>query len=88
MPTYTTQDDLVQAVLGLHMSDILGYDDDDEDGPNDIEISRKAATAKNDDYTMGGSIALQRRLRDLIEEYGDIFSYLVKKVDGGSTHAV
>ena len=52
MPIYTNQDDLVQALQGLHMSDILGYvDDGAEDEPNDIDISRMSATAKND-YTM------------------------------------
>ena len=44
-PTYNDPDERIQALQGLHMSDILGYDDDgaDEAGPNDIEISRMDA---------------------------------------------
>ena len=39
----------IQALQGLHMSDILGYDDDDgvdEAGPNDIDMSRMATKVK------------------------------------------
>jgi len=36
------------------------------------------AHISNDDYTVGGSDYLQSQLRGLIEEYSDIFSYLVK----------
>ena len=55
-------------------------DDDgtDEDGPNDIDISRMNGSARNDDYTIGGSPALQDKLHALIKEYDDIFSYSVK----------
>ena len=54
MPTYTNLNDLIQVLHGLHMSEILGYDDDDDGadkaGPNDIDTSRMASTAKHDDY--------------------------------------
>ena len=42
------------------MSQILGIDDErvDEEGPNDIDILRMNGSARNDDYTMGGSPAL------------------------------
>ena len=42
VPTYTDPLELSQAMQGLHMRDMLGYDDDgaDEDGVNDIDITR------------------------------------------------
>ena len=62
------------------MSQILRIDDDgaDEEGPNDIDISRMNGAARNDDYTIGGSTNLQQELHTLIKEYNDIFSYSVK----------
>jgi hypothetical protein len=62
------------------MSQILGIDDDgaDEEGSNDIYISRMTGSARNDDYTIGGSPALQENLHTLIKENNDIFSYSVK----------
>jgi len=62
------------------MSRILGMDDDgaDEEGPNDIDISRINGAPRNDDYTIGGSTNLQQELHSLIKEYDDIFSYSVK----------
>ena len=79
-PTYEDATELTQALQGLHMSQILGIDDDgaDEAGPNDIDISRMNGTARNDDYTIGGSTHLQQELHTLIKEYDDIFSYSVK----------
>jgi hypothetical protein len=79
-PTYEDTDELTQVLQGLHMSQILGIDDDgaDEDGPNDIDISRMNGSARNDDYTIGGSPALQDNLHALIKEFDDIFSYSVK----------
>ena len=46
------------------MSQLLGIDDDgaDDDGQNDIDISRMNGSARNDDYTIGGSTALQDNL--------------------------
>ena len=35
-------------------------------------------SARSDDYTIGGSLALQDNLHALIKEYEDIFSYSVK----------
>ena len=34
-PTYTNPDDVIQALQGLHISELLGFEDDgaDEDGP-------------------------------------------------------
>jgi hypothetical protein len=80
VPTYTDEDQLTQAIQGLHLSEILGFDDDgaDEEGPNDIDISRMTENAPNDDYTIGGSPELQSGIRALIGEYKDIFSYSVK----------
>ena len=42
VPTYTDPLELLQAMQGLHMRDMLGYDDDDvdEDGVNGIDITR------------------------------------------------
>ena len=59
-PTYEDANELTQALQGLHMSQILGIDDDgaDEEGPNDLDISRMNGTARNDDYTIGGSTHL------------------------------
>jgi len=78
--TYEDTDELTQALQGLHMSQILGIDDDraDGQGPNDIDISRMNGSARNDDYTIGGSPALQEDLHARIKECDDIFSYSVK----------
>ena len=42
VPTYTDPLELSQAMHGLYMRDVLGYDDDgaDEDDVNDIDITR------------------------------------------------
>ena len=79
-PTYEDADELTQALQGLHISQILGIDDDgaDEEGPNDIVISRMNDKARNDDYTMGGFPNLQQELHSLIHEFDNIFSYSVK----------
>ena len=62
------------------MRDMLGYDDDgaDEDGVNDIDISRMDPNHGNNDYQLGGSPHLQQALHALIAEYSDIFNYSVK----------
>ena len=62
------------------MSQILGIDDygADEEGPNDIDISRINGSTRNNDYTIGGSTNLQQELHSLIKEYDNIFSYSVK----------
>ena len=67
-PTYSNEDELIQALQGLHMSEILGFEDDgaDEEGPNDIDIQLMGNTA-NEDYTMGGSECLQSSTRDTDE---------------------
>ena len=79
VPTYTDPLELSQAMQGLHMRDMLGYDDDgaDEDGGNDIDITRMVHNDLNNDYQLGGSVLLQTALRALIAEFSDIFSYSV-----------
>ena len=64
----------------LHMSDLLTYDDEgvDESGPNDIDYLRMLPGQTNDDFTIGGSFDLQQRIRKLLHEYADIFSFNVK----------
>ena len=79
-PTYTNPDDMIQALQGLHISELLEFEDDDadEDGPNDFEAPLRAIQSDTKDYTMGSSEKLQASLGALIEEYSDIFSYSVK----------
>ena len=71
---------MIQALQGLHISELLGFEDDgaDEEGPNDIDAPLRAIQGDTKDYTMGGSEKLQAALGVLIEEYNDIFSYSVK----------
>ena len=71
---------MIQALEGLHISELLGFEDDgaDEEGPNDIDAQLKAIQNDTKDYNMGGSEKLQATLSALIEEYNDIFSYSVK----------
>ena len=59
--TYEDTEELTQALQGLHMSQILGIDDDgaDENDPNDIDISKNGTT-------------LQDNLHALMNEYDDI----------------
>ena len=72
-------DDMIQALQGLHISELLGFEDDgaDEEGPNDMDAPLRAIQGGAKDYTMGGSANLQATLSALIE-YSDIFSYSVK----------
>ena len=62
------------------MRDMLRYDEDgaDENGVNDIDISRMDPNHGNNDYQLGGSPHLQQALYALIAEYSDTFSYSVK----------
>ena len=50
--------ELSQTMQGLHMLEMLGYDDDgaDEVGVNDIDIHQNSP---NNDYQLGGSLQLQ-----------------------------
>ena len=57
------------------MRDMLGYDDD---GVNDIDITRMDPTITNNNYQLGGSQHLQKALHALIAEFRDIFSCSVK----------
>jgi transposase InsO family protein len=80
LPTFTDVEDITQTLQHMHLSDILEYADDgaDMEGPNDIDVSRMLTGTPNDDFQLGGSPELQRQLRELIHEFGDIFSYNVK----------
>ena len=64
----------------LHMSDLLTHDDEcvDENGPNDIEYLRMLPGQTNEDFTMGGSTDLHKRIRAPLTEYTEFFSYNVK----------
>ena len=70
-PTYTNTDDMIQVLQGLHISELLGFEDDgvDEEGPNDIaNAPLRAIQGDTKDYTMGSSETLQASLGALIEE--------------------
>jgi hypothetical protein len=60
--------------------DLLTHDDEvvDENGPNDIDYVRILPGKTNDDFTIGGYIDLQQRIRTLLTDYADIFSFNVK----------
>ena len=60
--THSDPGELIQALQGLHLSEVLEYGDDGayEEGQNDIDISRMKEDSK--DYTMGGSEKLQHAL--------------------------
>ena len=65
------------------MSDLLRHDDDaiDPDGLNDIDVSRMVPNGTaNNDFTIGGPPEFQKtfRIRKLLHEYNEIFSYNVK----------
>jgi len=60
------------------MSEMLGYDGAEDKGVTDIDTTRMALIVPNEDYTLGGTPALQAKLRTLIQQYSDIFSYSVK----------
>ena len=50
--TDSATDDKIQALHGLNISELLGFEDDggDEDGPDDILIPLKAGNAFTKDY--------------------------------------
>ena len=79
LPKYDGVEDMTTLQL-LHMSDLLTHDDEgvDENGPNDIEYSRMSPGQTNDDFTIGDSSDHQQRIRTLLTEYADIFSFNVK----------
>jgi len=54
LPTYTDPLQLAQAMHGLHMSEMLGYDDDgaEDEGVNDIDTTLMAPNVPNQDYTL------------------------------------
>ena len=52
-------------------------EDVEENGPNDIEYLQMLPGETNDDFTIGASADLQQRIRTLITEYADIFSFNV-----------
>ena len=65
LPTYTDPLQLAQAMYGLHMFEMLGYDEDgaEKEGVNDIDIKLMAPNAPNEDCKLGGSPALHAKLR-------------------------
>jgi hypothetical protein len=80
IPAFHDAEDITQTIQALHMSDILGYEDDGsaDNGPNDVDISRMRPDSLNDDFAIGGPPELQADIRLLLQEYNDIFSYSVK----------
>ena len=71
---------MTKTLQHLHMIDLLTHDDEgvDENRPNDIEYLRMLPGQTNDDFTIGGSANLQQRIRTLLTEYADFFSFIVK----------
>ena len=83
MPTYADVDTVSAILQHLHMSELLRHDVDDiffdMEGPNDIEISRMVPGGQpNNDFTIEGSPEFQQRIQKLLNEYDDIFSFIVK----------
>ena len=81
VPTYENEGAMISALQHLHMSDLLHHYDDaiDPDEPNDIDVSIMVPNGTaNKDYTVGGNPEFQQRIRQLLNEYDDIFSYNVK----------
>jgi len=81
VPTYENEGAMISTLQHLHMSDLLHHDDDAiyPDGLNDIDVSRMVPNGTaNNDYTIGGNPEFQKRIRQLLTEYDDIFSYNVK----------
>ena len=80
IPKYDGVDDMTTTLQHLHMSDLLTHDDEgvDENGQNDIEYIRMLPGHSNEDFTLGGSANLQQRIRALLTNYVDIFSFNVK----------
>ena len=65
----------------LHTSELLHHDEDavDSDGLNDIDVSRMlTGGSNNNDFTIGGSPEIQIRIRDILNEFWNIFSHNVK----------
>ena len=81
VPTYENAEAMISTLQHLHMSDLLHHDEDviDPHGPNDIDVSRMVPNGTaNNDYTTGGNPEFQKQIRQLLQEYDDIFSYNVK----------
>ena len=72
---------MTTTLLHLHMSDLLTHDDKDvgeENGSKHIEYIRMLPGHPNKDFTLGDSANLQQRIRALLTNYVDIFSFNVK----------
>ena len=80
LPKYEGLDDMTTTLQHLHMSDLLTHDDEgvDENGPNDIDYVRMLPGHTNDDFTIGGSAELQKRIRKIIHDYEDISALTLK----------
>ena len=85
VPTYENEETMISTLQHLHMSDPLHHDEDaiDPDGPNDIDVSRMVPNGQaNNDYTIGGNPEFQQQIRQLLNEYDDIFSHLQRQREG------
>ena len=63
LPTYTDPQQLAQAMHGLHMSEMIGYDDDGEvdEEVKDIDTTLMATNAPNTDFKLGRPPTLQAK---------------------------
>ena len=77
---YDNIDTTTAPLQHLHMSELLYHDEDsiDPDGQNNIDVSRMITNGCTNDFTIGGSPALQLRIREILYEFNDIFSLIVK----------
>ena len=81
VPEYNDIDAMTVTLQHLHMSEILHQDEEavDPDGPNDIDVSPMlTGGGNNNDFTIGGYPEIQLRIRDILHDFRDIFSYNVK----------
>ena len=65
LPTYTDSQQWAKAIHGLHMSEILRYDEDgaEGEGVNDIDTSLMSPNAPNEDFKLGGAFTLQAQYK-------------------------
>ena len=70
---------MTAALQHLYMSELLHHDEDsiDPNGTNYIDVSR-VINGCPDEFTIGVSPALQLRIREILHEFNNFFSYNVK----------
>ena len=80
VPRYQNEEDLTQTLQSLHLSEMLGYEDDGADaaGHNDIDISGMLPGHPLHDCQIGSEPSLQQPIRELLTDFQDIFSCNVK----------